>query len=158
MRSALAVLALAVGATMVAAAPGASSSRLPSVPCHAQVHLGALPSWARGGFSNPRIPHVLGRSQRIVAVLFGYPLRSPPRRLRRNKILWVARESPDASALRIRAQRMKGLTPVGSPENRKVSGGPGPSIINLPAPGCWRLTLRWSGRADSFDLDYTKSR
>ena len=143
---------------MVAAAPGASSSRLPSVLCHAQVHLGVLPSWARGGFSNPRIPHVLGRSQRIVAVLFGYPLRSPPRRLRRNKILWVARETPDASALRIRAQRMKGLTPVGSPENRKVSSGPGPSIINLPAPGCWRLTLRWSGRADSLDLDYTKSR
>jgi hypothetical protein len=158
MRSALAVLALAVGATTVATAPGASSSRLPSVPCHAEVHLGALPSWARGGFSNPRIPHVLGRSQRIVAVLFGYPLRSPPRRLRRNKILWVARETPDASALRIRAQRMSGFTPVGSPENRKVSGGPGPSTINLSVPGCWRLTLRWSGRTDSLDLDYTKSR
>ena len=37
---------------------------------------------------------------------------------------------------------------------RTVAGGPGPSIINLPASGCWRLTLRWSGRADSLDLAY----
>jgi hypothetical protein len=38
--------------------------------------------------------------------------------------------------------------------SRTVLGGPGPSIINLPASGCWRLTLRWSGRVDSLDLDY----
>jgi len=154
MRSALAVLALAVGATMVAAAPGTSSSRLPAIPCEAQVQMGALPTWARGGFSDPRIPHVVGRSQRIVAILFGYPLRSPPRRQRRNKILWVPRRTPDASPLWIRARRMSGYTPIGSPVNRKVSGGPGPSIINLPTPGCWRLRVRWSGRADSLDLRY----
>jgi len=49
---------------------------------------------------------------------------------------------------------MSGYTPIGSPVNRKVSGGPGPSIINLPTPGCWRLRVRWSGRADSLDLRY----
>jgi hypothetical protein len=156
MRSSLVVLALVVGATMVAPAPGTSSSSLPGRPCDAQVQMGALPTWARGGFSDPRIPHVVGKSQRIVAILFGYPLRSPPRQQRRNKILWVTRRTPDASALRIHAQRMSGYMPIGSPVRRKVSGGPGPSIINLPSPGCWRLTLRWSGRADSLDLSYQR--
>ena len=119
--------------------------------------MGALPTWARGAFSDPRIPHVVGKSRRIVAILFGYPLRSPPRRQRRNKILWVAGRTPDASALRIRAQRMSGYMPIGSAVHRKVSGGPGPSIINLPSPACWRLTLHWSGRSDSLDLSYRRA-
>jgi len=97
---------------------------------------------------------VLGRSQRIVGILFGYPLLSPPRAGRNNKILWVAHKTPDASALLIRAQRMNGTSPVGRLVMRNVSGGPGPSIINLPSSGCWRLTLRWSGRIDSLDLRY----
>jgi hypothetical protein len=39
---------------------------------------------------------------------------------------------------------------------RTVAGGPGPSIVDLPAPGCWRLTLRWAGRADQVDLAYAR--
>src|SRR5207253_1242651 len=144
--------------TMAAASPATSFSQGAAAPCNAQVQLGALPKWARGGFSDPRIPHVLGRSGRIVAALFAYPLLSPPDARRRNKILWVARRTPDASPLRIHAQRMSGSSPVGTPVTRKVSGGPGPSIINLPSPGCWRLTLRWSGRVDSLDLDYRQRR
>jgi len=35
-----------------------------------------------------------------------------------------------------------------------ASGGPGPSIVDVPAPGCWRLTLSWSARRDSLDLQY----
>jgi hypothetical protein len=53
---------------------------------------------------------------------------------------------------------MNESSPVGAPVTRKVSGGPGPSIVNLPSPGCWRLTLRWSGRADSLDLSYRGGR
>ncbi|TML10630.1 MAG: hypothetical protein E6F94_06570 [Actinobacteria bacterium] len=98
---------------------------------------------------------MLGRAQRIVAILFGYPLRSPPGR-RRNKILWVSRKTSSATALRIRAQRMDRSTTVGAPVTRTVSGGPGPSIVNLPSPGCWRLTLHWSGRVDSLDLNYRR--
>jgi hypothetical protein len=37
-------------------------------------------------------------------------------------------------------------------------GGPGPSIVNLPSPGCWKLTLRWSGRVDTLDLEYAANR
>jgi hypothetical protein len=37
-----------------------------------------------------------------------------------------------------------------------VRGGPGPSIVDLPSPGCWALTLRWSGHVDHLDLEYRR--
>jgi hypothetical protein len=52
------------------------------------------------------------------------------------------------SDLRIRAQ--KGETVV----ERKVAGGPGPSTVDLPHPGCWELALAWSGRKDRLRLAY----
>ena len=62
----------------------------------------------------------------------------------------------DLQGPKIRAQRMEGRRRVGRPVTRVVVGGPGPSGINLPAPGCWRLSLRWSGRADELDLRYVR--
>lgn len=125
--------------------------------CRAVVHRGVLPAWARTGFSapRPRLPHVLSERGRIAALLFGDPLRSPPTRDRANKILWVSRLPLRAvSDLRIHAQRMYGARRVGSPVRRVVVGGPGPSGIDLPHPGCWRLSLRWSGHLDRIDLRY----
>jgi hypothetical protein len=101
------------------------------------------------------MPLALGASGRIVAIVFGYPLRSPPGTTRNNKILWVARDPvKPLSDLRIRAQRMVGADAVGPVVARTVVGGPGPSIVDLPAAGCWRLSLRWSGRTDTLDLGY----
>jgi len=147
---------LAAGAAAVAPA-GAGSSTAPV--CHSVVHHGVLPTWARTGFSapRPRLPHVIGRSGEIAALVFGYPLRSPPAKDRGNKILWVSRRAVrPLSDLRIRAQRMDGRRRVGRPVTRVVVGGPGPSGIDLAAPGCWRLTLRWSGRTDQLDLRYVR--
>jgi hypothetical protein len=144
----------ACAAILLAGAPAGSAA---TPACHSAVHHGVLPSWARTGFSSPRprLPHVLGRSGRIAALVFGYPLLSPPAETRANKILWVSRRSVEPlSDLRIRAQRMKGRERVGRPVVRVVRGGPGPSYVNLPVRGCWRLTLRWSGRTDQLDLDY----
>ena len=126
-------------------------------PCRAEIRHGVLPKWARAGFSEdrPRLPHAIGRSGDIAALLLGYPLRSPRPVKRSNKILWVSRvplEPP--SALRISAQRMRGRQRLGSPVRRVVEDGPGPSIVNLPAPGCWRLSLAWSGHRDGLDLVY----
>ena len=137
--------------------PAPGSSTAPA--CHSVVHHGVLPTWARTGFSDPRprLPHVIGRSGEIAALVFGYPLRSPPLEDRGNKILWVSRRAvKPLSDLRIRAQRMEGRRRVGRPVTRVVVGGPGPSGIDLPAPGCWRLTLRWSGRTDELDLRYVR--
>jgi hypothetical protein len=58
------------------------------------------------------------------------------------------------SDLRISAQRMAGARAVGSRVVRVVQGGPGPSIVDLPRAGCWRLSLRWAGRTDELDLQY----
>jgi hypothetical protein len=98
----------------------------------------------------------IGRSGRIAALVFGYPLRSPPLPRRANKILWVARRpTSSANAMLIDAQRMIGGRNVGDVVRRTVAGGPGPSIVNLPHAGCWRLTLRWPGSRDTLDLGYT---
>jgi hypothetical protein len=114
---------------------------------------GVLPSWARTGFSEPqpKAPHVIGDQGRIAAILFGDPLSAPPAKDRGNKILWVSRDPQQpGSDLRIRA--VDGSRVV----NRVVSGGPGPSIVDLPA-GCWQLTLDWSGRTDTLALRYDGS-
>ncbi len=143
---------------MLALAGGASSQGQTAITrCHPEVSRAVLPVWARGGFTGPRprLPHVFGRSKQIVAILFGYPLRSPPEEGRNNKILWVSRTIPKApAALWIRAQRMDSAHPVGAPVRRVLRGGPGPSIVDLPDAGCWRLTLSWSGRRDTLDLAY----
>ncbi|WP_236050185.1 hypothetical protein [Paractinoplanes ovalisporus] len=113
----------------------------------------ALPEWARAGFSwdGSGTKHVYGAKGDIMAILFGYPLTSPPAPDRGNKILWVAREPIERGGdLEIRAA-LAGTTVTAE---RTVAGGPGPSIIDLPRPGCWHLTLTWADGADSLDLTY----
>jgi hypothetical protein len=151
------VLAAVVLATALAPSTASASGGA----CHSAVHHGVLPSWARTGFSDPRprMPHVLGRSGDIAAIVFGYPLLSPPSQTRANKILWVSRRPvKPGSDLRIRAQRMRGDRHVGTHVVRVIRGGPGPSYLNLPAPGCWRLTLQWSARSDELDVDFLRRR
>jgi hypothetical protein len=37
---------------------------------------------------------------------------------------------------------------------RTVAGGPGPSGIDMPKPGCWHFALAWSDHTDAMDLTY----
>jgi hypothetical protein len=141
----------------VAGAPATGSQPAPTAhaarSCHAVVDRGVIPAWARTGFSDPepRMPHVLGRHGRIVAILFGDPLVAPPARDRSNKILWVShKRQQDPTTLRIRASR-----PGHRTLTRSVPGGPGPSLIDLPA-GCWHLHLRWADQRDRMDLRYAR--
>jgi hypothetical protein len=120
---------------------------------------GVLPTWARTGFSEkqPKIPHVLGRDGEIVAILFG-ALEAPPTKDSGNKILWAAKDPvKPLSDLRISAQRIVHGRRAGTVVHRTVDGGPGPSGIELPRAGCWRMTLKWSGRTDQLDLRYRSS-
>jgi hypothetical protein len=128
--------------------------------CRSGMRVRVLPVWARAGFSDarPRTDFAVGRRNRIGAILFGSGnyLDSPPAAGHNNKILWVSRVRPrGGGALKIHAQLMRGTRRVGPSVTRTVAGGPGPSIINLPAAGCWRLTLHWSGWTDQLDLSYT---
>ena len=162
---AVAVLVAAVSVTLLghqhaAGLRSRGSAGSPGTACRSDMHVQVLPVWARAGFGDPRprTEFVAGRRDRIGAILFGAGdyLKSPPAAGHTNKILWVSRVRPRAGGpLRIDAQLMRGTRRVGTPVTRTVLGGPGPSIINLPAAGCWRLTLRWSGWTDELDLGYT---
>jgi hypothetical protein len=128
-------------------------------PCAAVVQRGVIPSWARAGFSDarPRLAHTLSRSGQLIALIFGDPLTAPPRKQENNKILWVTRVPMPANAigdLTLRAQRMLGTRRVGRVVTRVVVGGPGPSIIDLPSAGCWRVDASWWGHRDQIDLRY----
>ncbi len=114
-----------------------------AAPC-GEPTFGALPEWARAGFTPPDRPttYFLGASGRIVGVPFGWPLRKTQPSGMHNKILWVAHST--GGPLRIIATREGS----GETVTREVEGGPGPSIIDMPSDGCWRFDLRWSGGSD----------
>ncbi len=162
MRLAPTVVLLATALCVLVSGSGAAGVASSGVrACSSAVQHGTLPVWARGGFHPPtqRIPHVLGRSKAIVAILWADPLEAPPPINHNNKILWVPRRSFSSfTTLRISAQRMSGTRFLGKPVQRSVRGGPGPSIIDLPTAGCWRFALRWAGRRDSLDLQYRPRR
>jgi hypothetical protein len=98
------------------------------------------------------VPYVRSDAGDIVAILWADhdPLSAPPRTDRNNKILWV---SPYGGTLRIEA------TLDGSRRTvvRTVEGGPGPSVVDLPAPGCWSFDLTWGGHHDHLRLGYASS-
>jgi hypothetical protein len=142
------------------ALPLASAGPVTAAGCLARRIDGPLPVWARGGFHPPgqSIGHVMGVRGEIVAILWGGPktsLFAPPRKgQENNKILWVARLPLPVMSLApmtIRAT-LNGTHVVAS---RVLPYGPGPSSVDLPAPGCWTLNLSWAGHHDQVDLWYT---
>ena len=99
------------------------------------------------------MPYVMGDSGDIVAILWAEhdPLQAPPAADRNNKILWASRVG--GGDLHIRAT-------LGSSDEtvtRSVAGGPGPSIIDLPSPGCWSFDLTWGAQHDHIQLEYVSS-
>jgi hypothetical protein len=52
---------------------------------------------------------------------------------------------------------MRGTRAIGRPVTRVVPGGPGPSIIDLPAAGCWRVDASWGRHRDQLDLNYHRN-
>jgi len=133
-----------------------SSSSSASLSCDSAVRNGPLPAWARAGFDPPDQPvrFVIGEGRSIVGVVFGYPLRAGERKDGGgNKILWVGRTVDNSAAtdLEITAHLNGSALVV----QRSVSGGPGPSLIDLPKPGCWTLDLSWGGGRDRMAVPYS---
>jgi hypothetical protein len=130
----------------------ASGNPATTRPCKFQVVKDEPPSWARTGFTpGAEIHYAASRRGDMVAILFGYPLYSPPKPDRGNKILWRSKAPlVPSDPLRIEAR----LNGTGTPTRITVQGGPGPSSVDLPSPGCWRLDLAWSSHTDSIDLEY----
>ena len=141
------------GASSAPASAGQPSLSAASNGCAGQPPISSLPTWARAGFTPPDLamPHVMGASGNIVAILWSpkNALHAPPLPNRGNKILWASRvDGPGPLVIR--------ATLAGSARTAAVSlpDGPGPSYVNLPAPGCWTLHLSWGGHTDQLMLRY----
>ncbi|MDG4781653.1 hypothetical protein O7614_18530 [Micromonospora sp. WMMD961] len=145
------------GSAAPAVATAAATTTSAAAGCGSRVETGSLPDWADAGFhGDARVPHVFGAKGDIVAVLFAHPLRQHRKDGSNNKILWVAQASttspdPTAPATLVITATLDGTDTT---VTREVAGGPGPSIIDVPQAGCWRLDLRWSGHTDTMDLVY----
>lgn len=98
------------------------------------------------------MPHVIGAAGNIVAILWATSdaLHAPALPNRANKILWVSRVSSGPMTIR--------ATLAGSTRTDTVDlpDGPGPSSVDMPAPGCWTLHLSWSGHTDQLSLRYVR--
>lgn len=134
--------------------PSSSATASP-MSCETAIRYGPLPGWARAGFSPPDqdVRYVIGENRHIVGVVFGYPLRAPAQNDgRNNKILWVSNAAkPGAPPDLMIAARLNGTSVTA---RRTVKGGPGPSIIDMPRPGCWTFGLSWSGVQDRLAVPY----
>ncbi|MDP9093682.1 MAG: hypothetical protein M3N95_12300 [Actinomycetota bacterium] len=149
---------LAVAASVIAVAGGAAALTLTlgtdtttppagSSACTGNISTATLPTWARAGFSPDGLhtPHVLGSNGQIVGILFG-ELRAHQPEGTNNKILWVAKNGD--GTLHISAQ----LEGSDTAATRTVNLGP--SILDLPAAGCWQMTLTWPGHSDTIAITY----
>ena len=156
--AAAAVVVLAGGTALAAAGPPGRDGAPVGAPPPEQVvatcpppESGPLPEWARTGFSSPDpgIPFVRSASGDTVAILFG-PLSAPPDPDRANKILWVSRAA-GSGTFRLDARLAGSDLRVA----RDLGAAPGPSGVDLPAAGCWRVELHWGPYVDSIELRYT---
>lgn len=149
------------GASQRGADDGLTSSTSPTTRllpsgtgCRATYPDRRLPAWATTGFSGPRpsAPYVLGDAGQIAAIMFisHHPLSAPPVAGQNNKILWAARVGAVEGPLQIRAS----LPGAGTTVTRTVDPAPGPSIIDLPSPGCWSFDLTWGSHHDHLRLGY----
>ncbi|MEE3921497.1 hypothetical protein V2I01_34350 [Micromonospora sp. BRA006-A] len=145
-------------ATVPAGAPATSGPAAtgPAVPaaCAERLETGRLPDWADAGFTgDTRVRHVSapGATSWRSCSRTRWCTRAATARTTRSSGWRPAGPEPaPRTPLVITATRDGTDTPV----VREVAGGPGPSIVDLPAAGCWRLRLDWSGRTDTMDLVY----
>lgn len=116
-----------------------------------------LPGWTADAGLPAGLPYAISRDANVVAVLFGYPLRAGDREDgRTNKILWDMRDPRDGHPLLVTARPLSGGPAVNLTFPADASPGEiYPSIVDVPTPGCWHMTLRWNGHTATIDLPYS---
>jgi len=115
------------------------------------------PLWAQGGWSHAQgtpwpVPWAFGTENTTLAYVFATQLvagTSPRVDGSQNKVLWEARDSPSGANVLVEGHPLVESQPV-----MTVPGGP--SITDVPTPGCWTFRLSWNlnGRHSStIDLE-----
>jgi hypothetical protein len=115
-----------------------------------------MPDWTATASPGP-LAYALSHEANLVAGLFGYPLtvgRAASEGT--NKILWIAREPREGQPLHLTIRRTDGTGPTVTAEE-PANSRPGeiyPSIVDVPAPGCWRIVAEWAGHTATLELAY----
>ncbi len=145
------------GAGFTAATAATAQASGGCVP--APIHHGAPPRWSAAAWSDSspgfKIPYALASPHAAAAAfLFAMPLRAGSPTDPSNKVLWVMRYPRHGMPLHIVAHlggdpaRVWRSTWPADSEPGEIY----PSEIDLPAPGCWAVTLRWAGHIAHVDL------
>lgn len=144
--SAVAVVA-AVAIALALARGDTSSAPAGSSACNGNISTAELPTWARAGFGPDGLhaPHVFGAHGAIVGILF-VELRAHQPAGTNNKILWAAQDGYGTLHITARLE--------GSDTTATRTVDLGPSIVDLPAAGCWQMTLSYSGHRDTIAFRY----
>lgn len=150
-RSGTAAIAVSVAAALTPAAldpaPPARAAAGACVP--SPIHRGAPPKWTAPAFADSRgfrLPYALASGD-SAAAFFWVRLRAGAPTDPANKVLWVMRFPRGGKPLHILA-RWGEDSSVTATSSLPPDSSPGeiyPSYLNLPRPGCWRLTLNWNG-------------
>lgn len=150
------LLILTGGCTTSSAAP-AQVHASPSVPVHSfaggcagTVLTDAVPpAWAQGGWTVAKgtpwpVPWAYGTHNDTLAYLFATQLVagvSPRVDGSQNKVLWEAKDSPSGANVLVEGR------PLGKSEPVVTIAG-GPSITDVPTPGCWTFRLSWGSNGE----------
>jgi len=147
----IAGLAIAVLLAAGACSP-AQSAHLPPSPTATHTFAGGCagtvltdaepPVWAQGGWNVVKgqpwsVPWAMGTGGQAVAYLFARQLvagSSPRVDGTNNKVLWVAKGNPSNFVV-------QAIPPGETQATVTVNGGP--SIVDVPAAGCWKFRLSW---------------
>jgi hypothetical protein len=118
---------------------------------------GAPPDWIASAGGVGPLPYALSHEGNLFAALFANPLRAGPGVTNpNNKILWIARAPRDGQPLKLTLRPADGAGQVVTQEEPADSslGEIYPSIVDVPSPGCWRITAEWSGNRATLELPW----
>lgn len=162
---AAALILILVGGCRTSPAAHTQALASPSAPvrtfaggCAGTVLTDAVPPvWAQGGWSVAKgaawpAPWAFGTHDDTVAYLFATQMLagvSPRVDGSQNKVLWEARDSPSGGNVLVEGR------PLGKSEPLVTIAG-GPSITDVPLPGCWTFRLSWGangGQSSTINLE-----
>lgn len=159
---------LALAASCLVAACGGSPSRtdraaetgtqqVPDAECDpAPIQQGNLPEWTLGAGMPPDSRFAVATGEEVAAFFFTDRLRSGNADSRRNKILWTIAPAADPATMKITARSAAASQPIAiTADSGGGSGEVQRSIAVFPAPGCWRLDMRWKSRSATLDVAVT---
>jgi hypothetical protein len=121
-----------------------------------EVQTGAPPRWTAAAALPTEMPFALARGEQLAAFFFTHPLHVTRVR-EHNKVQWVLARPTGGEPLEITATRprtgtVRAKTDPGLGGNGQIQR----SALDFPAPGCWRLTLRWGAERATRDVNVVR--